>query len=243
MKRIEEEEENWKLFSVAYLKVVSVFNSVFAAGLEMGTSFWVHPRTTMYVYGISYQENVSRSIDFHHQYWRWTEMMSSRSVLLIAFHNLQKMYRYYKALHYFLIPVSSLCHFYLSSFLISSKYESGFGGLEVSVLAFGTQVQTRPKPSDFSGENILSAPSFGGEVKPSFPCRKFTACKRTEEWHGSRHFQHNSRQFLAHSSTFRCWGSLALFQSWGTSGGGSWNVLITGPPSWGVWRAAGNATL
>jgi hypothetical protein len=40
-----------------------------------------------------------------------------------------------------------------------------------SVLAFGTQVQIRPKPSDFSGEKILSTPSFGGEVKPSVPCR------------------------------------------------------------------------
>jgi len=29
------------------------------------------------------------------------------------------------------------------------------------------QVQTQPKPSDFSGEKILSMPSFGGEVKPS----------------------------------------------------------------------------
>jgi len=28
-------------------------------------------------------------------------------------------------------------------------------------------------------------------------------------------------------------GSLASFQAWGTPGGGSWNVLITGPPSWG----------
>jgi len=24
-------------------------------------------------------------------------------------------------------------------------------------------------------------PSFGGEVKPSVPCRKFTACKRTQK--------------------------------------------------------------
>jgi hypothetical protein len=43
-----------------------------------------------------------------------------------------------------------------------------------SVLAFGTQVrwvQTRPKPSDFSGEKILSTPSFRGEVKLSVPCR------------------------------------------------------------------------
>jgi hypothetical protein len=34
-----------------------------------------------------------------------------------------------------------------------------------------SQVQTWPKPLDFSGEKILSTPSFGGEVKPSVPCR------------------------------------------------------------------------
>ena len=91
-----------------------------------------------------------------------------------------------------------------------------------------SRVQSRPKPSDFSGEKILSAPSFGGEIKPSVPCHKFTACKRTQKWRGSRHFRQNSRKILAHSST-----SLASFQTWGTLGGGSWNVLITGPPGWG----------
>jgi hypothetical protein len=38
----------------------------------------------------------------------------------------------------------------------------------VSMLVYGTtgsRVQTRPKPSDFSGEEVLSMPSFGGEVK------------------------------------------------------------------------------
>ena len=94
-------------------------------------------------------------------------------------------------------------------------------------------VQTRPKPSAFSGEKILSTPSCRGEGKPSVPCRKFTACKRTQKWGWRRHFRQNSRQFLARSSTFRCWGSLASFRTWGTPGGGSWNVLITGPPSWG----------
>jgi hypothetical protein len=45
----------------------------------------------------------------------------------------------------------------------------------VNMLASGTtnsRVQTRPKPSDLSGEKILSMPSFGGEVKPSVPCRR-----------------------------------------------------------------------
>ena len=78
-----------------------------------------------------------------------------------------------------------------------------------------SRVQPRPKPSGFSGEKVLSTPSFGGEVKPSVPCRKFTACKRTQKWRGSRHFRQNSRKFLAHSSIFRYRSSLASFQTWG----------------------------
>ena len=50
------------------------------------------------------------------------------------------------------------------------------------MLAFGTQVR-RFKPGRslriFQGEKILSTPSFGGEIKPSVPCRRFTACKRS----------------------------------------------------------------
>jgi hypothetical protein len=38
------------------------------------------------------------------------------------------------------------------------------------------RVRSRPKPSDFSGEKILSIPSFGREVKPFAPCRRFAAC-------------------------------------------------------------------
>jgi len=58
-----------------------------------------------------------------------------------------------------------------------------------SVLAFGTQVcGFRPSWSCriFKGEKILSTPSFGGEVKPSVPCHRFAACKRSLELRGSR---------------------------------------------------------
>jgi hypothetical protein len=53
-----------------------------------------------------------------------------------------------------------------------------------SVLAFRTKtsrVQTRPKPSDFSGRKKKSSARlpFGREVKPWVPCRRFTACKRS----------------------------------------------------------------
>ena len=43
-----------------------------------------------------------------------------------------------------------------------------------------SRVQTLPKPSGFfqDEKKILIAPSFGGEVKPSVPCRRFAACKR-----------------------------------------------------------------
>ena len=58
-----------------------------------------------------------------------------------------------------------------------------------SVLAFGTQVRGfKPGRSRwiFKGEKILRTPSFGGEVKPSVPCRRFAACKRSLELLGSR---------------------------------------------------------
>ena len=74
-----------------------------------------------------------------------------------------------------------------------------------SVLAFGNQVRGfKPGRSRriFQGEKILSTPSFGGEVKPSVPCRRSTACKRylNATWKsgisGKIH-----RPFLAHIET------------------------------------------
>jgi hypothetical protein len=56
---------------------------------------------------------------------------------------------------------------------------SGFGGLKVSMLASGTHVRGfKPGRSRriFQGEKILITPSFGGEAKPSVPCRRFAAC-------------------------------------------------------------------
>ena len=75
-----------------------------------------------------------------------------------------------------------------------------------SVLAFRTQVRGfKPGRSlrIFYGEKILSAPSFGGKVKPSVPCRRFAACKRSLNLSGSRNLGKITGQFLAHSSTFR----------------------------------------
>jgi len=56
-------------------------------------------------------------------------------------------------------------------------------------------------------KKILSTPSFVGEVKPSVPCRRFAACKRSLNLRGSRNLGKKLLPdiFLAYSSTFRCW--------------------------------------
>ena len=58
--------------------------------------------------------------------------------------------------------------------------------------------------SYYIGKTFLSTPSFGREVKPSVPCRRFAACKRSLNLRGSRNLGKITGQFLAHSSTFRC---------------------------------------
>jgi len=54
-------------------------------------------------------------------------------------------------------------------------------------------------------KKILSTPSFGGEVKPSVPCRSFRACKRSLNVTCKSVFRQNYRTFLVHSSTFLRW--------------------------------------
>ena len=92
-----------------------------------------------------------------------------------------------------------------------------------SVLAFDTQVRGfKPGRSRriFQGEKILSTPSFGGEVKPSVPCRKFTACKRflNATWKSGISSKIH-RPFLAHIIP-----PLATRISGETTSGESWNV-------------------
>jgi hypothetical protein len=55
----------------------------------------------------------------------------------------------------------------------NNYYTVALGGLVVSVLATGLKVRGF-KPG--RGRWIRSTPSFGGEGKPSVPCRRFMAC-------------------------------------------------------------------
>ena len=69
------------------------------------------------------------------------------------------------------------------------------------MLAFSTQVRGfKPGRSRriFKGEKILSTPSFGGEVKPSVPCRRFAACTKSLNVVWKSTFRQNYRTFLAH---------------------------------------------
>jgi hypothetical protein len=76
-------------------------------------------------------------------------------------------------------PTTCSCiYFYFSL----SVFISGFGGLVVSMPAFGTQDRGfEPGRSRriFSGVKIHSMPSFGREEKQSIPCRRFVARKRS----------------------------------------------------------------
>ena len=77
-----------------------------------------------------------------------------------------------------------------------------------SVLAFNTQVRGfKPGRSRriFKGEKILSTPSFGGEVKPSVPCRRFASCKRSLNGVEVVISAKLPNNILAHSSHFRRW--------------------------------------
>jgi hypothetical protein len=55
----------------------------------------------------------------------------------------------------------------------------------------------------FKGEKILSTPSFGAEVKPSVPCRRFAECKRSLNGVEVVTSAKLPDKILAHNSTFR----------------------------------------
>jgi len=87
------------------------------------------------------------------------------------------------------------------------EHISGFGGLEVACW---------PLVPKFVGSHLAEAVGFLGrknpqhaflrrEVKPSVPCRSFTACTRALNVTCNSAFRQNCRTFLAHSSTLRHW--------------------------------------
>jgi hypothetical protein len=87
-------------------------------------------------------------------------------------------------------------------FFVNCK-DSGFGGLEVACWPLVPKF-AGSHPAE-AGEKILSTTSFGEEVKPSAPCRGFTACNKSLNVTWNSAFRQNYWTFLVHSSTFRRW--------------------------------------
>jgi hypothetical protein len=82
------------------------------------------------------------------------------------------------------------------TFITTYETNSGFGGLEDACW---------PLVPKFAGSNpagavgFFSTPSFGGEVNPAVPCRRFASCKITLNVTWKSAFRQNSRLlFLAH---------------------------------------------
>ena len=95
-----------------------------------------------------------------------------------------------------------------------------------SVLAFSTQVRGFiPGRSRriFKGEKTLSTPSFGREVKPSVPCSRFAACKRSLNGVEVVISAKLSDNILAHSSHFS-----HVVADVEAPGGEKWEHLKTG---------------
>jgi len=95
------------------------------------------------------------------------------------------------------------------------------------VLAFSTQVR-----GIFKGKKILSTPSFGGEVKPSVPCRRFAACKRSPKWRGSRHFGKITRQHSRPQFPLPPPGISHVVAYVEAPGGEKWEHLKSGGKQW-----------
>ena len=99
-----------------------------------------------------------------------------------------------------------------------------------SVLAFSTQVRGfKPGRSRriFRAKKILSTPSFGAEVKPSVPCRRFAACKWSLHLRGSRNLGKITGKISHPQFHLSLLGSLASLRTYrhlaakvGTSKGG-----------------------
>jgi len=63
-------------------------------------------------------------------------------------------------------------------------------------------------------KKILSTPSFGREVKPSVPCRRFAACKRSLNLRGSRNFGKITGHLSHPQFHLSLLGSLASLRTW-----------------------------
>jgi len=104
------------------------------------------------------------------------------------------------------------------------------------VLAFSTKVRGfKPGRSRriFKGEKkILSTTSFGGEVKPSAPCHRFAACKRSLNVPWKSTFRQNYRTTFSPTVPTSTAGISHVVADVETPGGEKWEHLKSGGKQW-----------
>ena len=118
----------------------------------------------------------------------------------------------------------------LCSFFFSLGPQDRLRWSRGSVLAFSIQVRGYKSGRShriFMAKKILSTPSFVGEVKPSVPCRRFAAYKRSLNLCGSRNLGKITGQISRPKFHLSLLGSLASLRTYrhlaakvGTSKGG-----------------------
>ena len=115
-------------------------------------------------------------------------------------------------------------------FLVTYPFLSGFGGLGVACWPLVPKF-AGSNPTEAVGflgqKKIPSTPSFGGDVKPSVPCRRFAACKRSLNLSGSRNLGKITGHISRPQFHLSLLGSLASLRTYrhvaakvGTSRGG-----------------------
>ena len=82
------------------------------------------------------------------------------------------------------------------------------------------------------GEKILSTPSFGGEVKPSVPCRRFAACKRSLNVAWKSTFRQNYRTTFSPTVPTSAAGMSHVVADVEAPGGEKWEHPKSGGKQW-----------
>ena len=112
---------------------------------------------------------------------------------------------------------------------------SGFGGLGVACWPLVPKF-AGSNPAEavgfLNGEKILSTPSFGGEVKPSVPCRRFAACKRSLNVALKSTFRQNYRTTFSPTVPTSAAGISHVVADVEAPGGEKWERLKTGGKQW-----------
>ena len=112
---------------------------------------------------------------------------------------------------------------------------SGFGGLGVACWPLVPKFAGSNPAEAFGflkGEKILSTPSFGGEVKPSVPCRRFAACKISLNVAWKSTFRQNYRTTFSPTVPTSAAGISHVVADVEASGGEKWERLKSGGKQW-----------